>query len=272
MRLVVLTGSGPEHIYVTNVLRSRHELAGIVIADAPGAASPTAQVRRAFRRYTLQEFASRALRAAALAAVRDGARRSGSLRRELGPASVSLEGGPSAIHVRGANSPDALAAVAALQPDVIAVYGTAIVRPPMLALARDLVLNMHTGVSPRYRGADCEFWPIHRKEPEYLGATVHECVAAVDGGRIFASVRATVLPGDDVHAVLGRCVQVGADAYADALDTYASGRLEGEAQDLSQGQEYRMAMRGIGAEWSVRRRLRTGLVAPRDPRTGLRGL
>jgi methionyl-tRNA formyltransferase len=115
---------------------------------------------------------------------------------------------------------------------------------------------MHTGISPYYRGAACAFWPIHEGEPEKVGATVHECTSAIDGGEIYMTAQAPLFRGDGVHAVFARAAKVGADCYARVVDDAIHDRLAGRSQDLSEGREFRGAMRSLVAEVLTRWRLR----------------
>ena len=132
-----------------------------------------------------------------------------------------------------------------MAPDFIAVYGTGIVPDSVLSKATKKAFNMHTGISPYYRGAACAFWPIHEGEPDMVGATVHECVSAVDGGEIYATAKAPLFRGDSLHAIFARAAKAGAEAYARVLVDAVNGRLTGQGQDLSQGREFRGSMRGI---------------------------
>jgi methionyl-tRNA formyltransferase len=154
------------------------------------------------------------------------------------------------VRVSGINSPEAHAAVSALQPTVLLVYGTVIVRDDMLERAEDLSFNLHTGMSPRYRGTECTSWPLVNGEPEWIGVTVHECKAAVDGGPIFACTRSPVEPGDGVHEVFARAVAEGAERYVAVVRRYLRGELDGEPQDLAAGNEYR------GYQWTLLQELR----------------
>jgi methionyl-tRNA formyltransferase len=146
-------------------------------------------------------------------------------------------------------------ALAALAPDVIAVYGTSLIPDAALAQARRIALNLHTGISPRYRGTACTFWPIHNGEPYWVGATVHECTAAVDGGRIFATRHAPPQCGDSLHHIFARAVVAGSDAYVEVIGKALAGSIEGVPQDLSLGREYSGSARGFLSELRARRRL-----------------
>ncbi len=251
MRLVIVTGDGPEHRYVANAIGARHEVSAILVCDPPRPRS----WHRVLRKSPVRFF-DKALRALYLKAIRDAGARSESLLRVLGPESAAFAH-PDLVTRVGRPKEGMLARrVAEFSPDVIAVYGTGIIPGEVLALAGSVALNMHTGLSPWYRGVACAFWPLVENEPDKVGATVHECTSAVDGGSIFFSGRAELCRGDDLHAVFARAVKTGAAGYCEVIDRAAAGNLAGEPQDLSLGREYRGAALGFRAERAARRSLR----------------
>ena len=257
MSLVLLTGNGPEHRYVANRLCAELPVDAVVVDVS---ARPPS-LSRAFRTGKRRGL-SRLLHFAFRKAIRDDRARDHALRSVLGEVATSrFDAEDRVVRVEGINSSEAHAAVTALEPAAILVYGTAIVRDEMLAHARDLAFNMHTGISPRYRGTDCAFWPLVNGEPEWIGATVHECTSAVDGGKIFATAKASLTRGDRLHGAFARAVVRGADLYADVVRRYLDGDLDGQPQDLSAGVEYRGHMRTLQPELRARwtlRRLRFG--------------
>jgi methionyl-tRNA formyltransferase len=254
----MLTGGRLEHRYVANRLCAALPVLAVVVDERVR----TPSLRRAFRGGVTRGL-SRICLHAFRKAVRDAEAREKSVRRILGEElTTSFPDGTPLIHVDGINSPQALAAVRDLRPDALAVFGTGIVGVEMLGLATELSFNLHTGISPRYRGTDCAFWPIANREPEWIGATVHECTADVDGGQIFGSARAPYRRGDTVHDIFGRAVARGADLYVETLRRYVSeGGITGEPQDLGEGREYRGYMRTLWPELRARWALRRGLAA-----------
>jgi hypothetical protein len=249
----MLTGSGAEHRYMARRLSAELPVAAIVVDTAVR----TPSLRRAFRggrRQGLSRLAHFAFRRV----VRDADAHRCALRDVLGTdAATPFPDGVALIEVDGINSPAAMTAVRELDPDALLVFGTAIVGDPMLGLAREVALNVHTGLSPAYRGTDCAFWPLVNGEPDQVGATVHECTSAVDGGRIFGQARARPRPGDGVHEVFARAVVVAADGYVAAGRALLAGTLEGAPQDLTTGHEYRGYMRTtwpeLRARWTLLR-------------------
>jgi folate-dependent phosphoribosylglycinamide formyltransferase PurN len=252
-RLVVLTADGPEHRYVATRL-CRELPIGAVLVDVT-ARRPS--LRRAFRGGARRGLSRLALHAFQRA-VRDDRAHDRAMQRVLGAAALARGGGAErVIEVEGINSAAAVAALDEIRPHAVLVFGTAIVHDTVLGRAEDLAFNMHTGLSPRYRGTDCAFWPLVNREPECIGATVHECTSAVDGGQIFAKAAARIEPGDGVHEAFARAVARGAELYVDVLRDYLAGHLAGERQDLTSGTEYRGYMRTLlpelRARWTLRR-------------------
>jgi methionyl-tRNA formyltransferase len=258
MRIILITGDDEGHRYVANRLATEIQLAGIVVDEGTGDQN---RLRKLWKRYTIPQLASRAgLRFLAIVR-RDEVRRRNSIIKVLGPENCHDFLCPHVVtRVQGINSKEGIRVVSSLQPDVILVFGTGVVKQTVLSLARNLALNLHAGISPYYRGADCAFWPLYHNELNMLGATVHECTMQLDGGRIFATGCARLEPDDDLYSVFARCLRVGADLYVKVVKDLLAGTLEGKPQDLSIGREYKAVMRNLRADLKVRRQIRKGLV------------
>ena len=50
--------------------------------------------------------------------------------------------------------------------DVVLVFGTGILREALLSAFPGRLINIHLGLSPYYRGAGTNFWPLVNGEPE----------------------------------------------------------------------------------------------------------
>jgi len=259
-RVVLITGDDLEHRYVANVLSSAFPLAGIVV-DHGKRLGMLGRVRQLWRRYTVVQLLSRACLSFLRTLWRDKSVRQERIMEVFGRRNCSEFLRPELLHhVHGINTPEGIGAVKALQPDVLLIYGTGIVGQKVLSLGRRIALNMHTGISPYYRGSDCAFWPVHNGELHMLGATVHECTNQVDGGRIFGIAKASVQSKDCLFTIFARCVQAGSELYVRTVQEVADSNPVGIAQDFSIGREYKAFMRGVRAEWRTRRKLKAGLV------------
>jgi folate-dependent phosphoribosylglycinamide formyltransferase PurN len=103
-----------------------------------------------------------------------------------------------------------------LAPDVVLVFGTGILRRPLIDAFEGRILNLHLGLSPYYRGAGTNFWPLVNREPEYVGATVHYLDAGIDTGPIVAHVRPEIRREDGPHDIGNRTISAAADLLAEA--------------------------------------------------------
>ena len=51
-------------------------------------------------------------------------------------------------------------------------------------LIQHRAINIHMGVSPYYRGTDCNFWALYDDNPHLVGATIHLLSSGLDSGDI----------------------------------------------------------------------------------------
>src|SRR4030095_6806486 len=225
MRIILITGNDLSHRYIANRLTAEVQLAGIIV-DHGKQLTAVGRLRQLWRRYTLSQLASRACLAALRRLWGDAKSRQQAMLSVFEPVNCLHFAHPELLqHVYGINGPEGVRTVSSLQPDVILVFGTGIVGPKILSLAKHLALNMHTGISPYYRGCDCSFWPIHNQELHMLGATVHECTMVVDGGKIFGITRARLQAEDGLFTPYARCVAAGAELYVTKVRELVSQRL-----------------------------------------------
>jgi hypothetical protein len=249
-RLILLTRDDFEARYVANVLSAAVEMDCIVVDRRP----KKANVRRAFRR-GFSHFISKAARTVFLRMIGDDAARARILSDLFGKSGQSFAAPGKVRIVNGINSEECIALVRQVDPDAILVYGTSVVKDSVLSLAREICLNMHTGISPHYRGTACAFWPVVNGELDMLGATIHECTSHIDGGAIFEIARVQYQAGDDLHALFGRVVVAGAKAYVNVVRRYLAGELRGEPQNLLLGAEYSGSELTLVPELKARLRL-----------------
>jgi hypothetical protein len=86
--------------------------------------------------------------------------------------------------VESLTSPSALAAIEALQPDLLVHAGAGIIRRPLLALSRLGMINAHMGILPFYRGMNVAEWAAFNGDP--VGCSVHVIDEGIDTGDIIA--------------------------------------------------------------------------------------
>ena len=72
-----------------------------------------------------------------------------------------------------------------LKSDVYIVFGSSYIRGELVNfLVNHKALNIHMGVSPYYRGTDCNFWALFDDNSHLVGATIHLLSKGLDSGPI----------------------------------------------------------------------------------------
>lgn len=163
------------------------------------------------------------------------------------------------VNVPHINHPDVVALADRLRPDLIAVFGTSLIKSELLNKGRLGIVNLHGGLSPHYRGADCTFWALHNGEPEQVGCTIHFINAGIDTGHLIAHISPEVKEGDDELTLFWRAVRDSAEVYAELLDRLERGEKFGQAQK-EKGRLYQVKDRLLRHERVLDEKLRGGLL------------
>lgn len=87
------------------------------------------------------------------------------------------------------------------QPDCMIVFGSSIIKEPLLSIKTKGFINLHLGISPYYRGSGTNFWPFVNDELQYVGSTILYLDPGIDSGDIITHVRPKFEIDDDVHTV-----------------------------------------------------------------------
>jgi len=250
-RVVILCGGAPRHIYVANRLCGAFDVQAIMLEVG--------------RRITPAKLASMAKPAVAARKIgrwlRDRRRYAGNPEAAFffGDSAVRLDRPDLARRIEYINDPALAEAVQRLAPDVVAVFGTSLIKPPLLGQGRLGMLNLHGGLSPDYRGADCTFWALYNGEPDQVGCTLHFINAGIDTGALIAHVCPEVREGDDELLLFWRAVRDSAGVYVEGIERLASGEALGQRQDRK-GRLYQVKDRTWAAEREFARRLPGGVV------------
>ena len=157
------------------------------------------------------------------------------------------------------NHPDVIKRIDEQHPDLIAVFGTSLLKGALLEKGRLGIINLHGGLSPEYRGADCTFWALHNQEPEKVGCTLHYINAGIDTGNIIAHVSPEIKATDDELTLFWRAVRDSTDTFAELLDKLEAGEALGQVQ-AHKGSLYQVKDRGLQHEKKLEDLLQNGLL------------
>ena len=72
-----------------------------------------------------------------------------------------------------------------LNSDVYVVFGASYIKGELIDfLVKQKTINIHAGLSPYYRGTDCNFWALYDDNPHLVGTTIHLLSKGLDNGPI----------------------------------------------------------------------------------------
>jgi methionyl-tRNA formyltransferase len=131
------------------------------------------------------------------------------------------------------NTPDGVAALRELQPDllVVAAYGQ-ILSKEVLESARLGGINVHGSLLPKYRGAAPVAWAIYHGETE-TGVTIIRMTTGLDAGDMLAQEKLAIGPEETAGELEARLAPLGAKLAIQVIERMAAGTLAGVKQDPS---------------------------------------
>ena len=109
--------------------------------------------------------------------------------------------------------------------DFVIVYGTNLVRDPLLSAWSGRMVNMHLGLSPYYRGTATNFYPLLNEEPEYVGATIHWIDPGIDTGPILRHCRPAITADDMPHTIGCKAIREGIESMISVVGALGTGSV-----------------------------------------------
>ena len=99
--------------------------------------------------------------------------------------------------VMSVNSDTTVRKLQLLQPDLVVVHGTRIISKSVLQSTGAQFINIHAGITPRYRGSHGGYWAIANNDEKNCGVTVHLIDAGIDTGKVLAQAPILVTRKDN---------------------------------------------------------------------------
>ncbi len=215
LRVALLCSDDPQHTYLMAELARRFHLVGAIVE--PSHLQQTRLLKR--RKYIdwlaryyqgkRQKYTGRSTyRTRYFAALGDEAPSSvAELRGEERAGARQPLATVETLEVATVNGRKALERMEALRPDVTIVCGTMFIGRKMIERS-GLIINIHGGYLPDYKGNHCVFFAYARGDFAKIGATLHLVSLELDGGDVIEVVRPPVFPHDNDEHLYCRAVHV----------------------------------------------------------------
>jgi folate-dependent phosphoribosylglycinamide formyltransferase PurN len=200
---------GVDHVVIEDRIGAR----AVMAARARRLGWPAVAGQAAFRVVVMPFLALRARRRAAEIAERSGL-------------AATRAPDDRVTRVPSVNDPAAVAALRELAPRVVVVSGTRIIRSAVLDAVGAPFLNVHAGMTPRYRGVHGGYWALAAGDPDHCGVTVHVLDSGVDTGDVVAQARIEPTARDNFATYPLLQLVAGVPLLVDAVTSALDGRLE----------------------------------------------
>ncbi len=247
MKIIIFTRTGFHHTSFINRLQERFEIACVVRESYPGSRErrlPGAIARPLFRGEGIYGVREELFMKKFHERYSAGFRRHRALREYLRADFDAVEEKPGTryldVKCGEINSEEFAAYMTSLGPDIIAVLGSSVIKPGIISVPSVAVINLHSGLSPYYRGVWSYGWPIVNDEPECIGATVHHVNAGIDTGDIIFQTRPRLDVSDDLNTIFLKVIAEGTELLGDAIEHIrTTGKIDSYRQPRFGGRLYR---------------------------------
>jgi folate-dependent phosphoribosylglycinamide formyltransferase PurN len=100
--------------------------------------------------------------------------------------------------VSSVNAPETVAILHDARPDVVVVNGTRIIAHSVLGALACPIINIHTGITPGYRGVHGGYWALVDGRADQVGTTIHLVDPGIDTGGVLAQATFGITPQDSI--------------------------------------------------------------------------
>jgi len=88
------------------------------------------------------------------------------------------------LSVKSINGKEVEEILEKLNPDLVLINGTRIIKKNILSSINKPFINTHVGITPRYRGVHGGYWALANNDKAHCGVTVHLVDEGIDTGNI----------------------------------------------------------------------------------------
>ena len=117
---------------------------------------------------------------------------------------------------------------------LFSVANLRVLPPAVIGVARQLAINFHDALLPRYAGLNATAWALMAGETSH-GITWHEMTRAVDAGRIVQQVGFDIAPGETALSLNAKCYEAGFAGFMALLGEMQTGGLRLTPQQGERG-------------------------------------
>lgn len=129
--------------------------------------------------------------------------------------------------------------------NIVVVMGTSVISKTMLDFLGDVIINIHGGYLPDYKGNHCFFFALYNRDYDKIGSTIHFIDSGVDTGDIIERVIPELTSKDNAETLYCKAEKKAIDRLVEILHAYVKGNPIPRQRQPSGGRTYRTRDRKI---------------------------
>jgi methionyl-tRNA formyltransferase len=188
MNLLLLLGSHPRHLYLYKLLKKKFNIRAIIMQRE----NNMPIIKKKLKKIDLKNFKNHFTERQNKEIENFG---------DLKVAQFLKNKDFFVTNQRGLNTLTTKKIISQFKPSKCIIFGTNLIKSPLLDCLPNFTLNLHLGLSPYYRGSATLFWPFYFIQPLYAGVTIHKITKKVDAGDILHQVTIKAKPNDGIHDI-----------------------------------------------------------------------
>ena len=107
---------------------------------------------------------------------------------------------------------------------LFSIVNNSVLPKEILELPRQLAINCHDSLLPRYAGVNATFWALMHGEKTH-GVTWHVMTAMVGGGNILKQISVEINSDETAFTLNGKCYEAAICSFAQLIDELSSGQV-----------------------------------------------
>ena len=120
--------------------------------------------------------------------------------------------------VKNASSNQCLSILNSLEPELMIVFGTSILKPEVLSIAKKYTLNIHGGIVPKYRNVHSDFWAISKNDFNSIGTSIIHLDPGIDTGDIALQEIVELNSNDTIFSIKKKNIELSLKLVTQAIE------------------------------------------------------
>lgn len=149
--------------------------------------------------------------------------------------SKELPLGVPVLTTESVNSEEVKRQLSKLGLDVIILFGVNKISEDLIKVPSKLMMNVHRGIVPRYRGLDSDLWAIYFNDYSNIGVTIHEVKRSLDTGGVIYQEMVDIGGGARIYHLRYHTTIRAAELVLKALSDICSNNLKISEQNGDSG-------------------------------------